>query len=212
MNLILFLLLSTLIVYLFAQLYPWTGFSTRRSFPEPFAPPQLSRWNPRIRREYQRKQLPTPSVRLSVDIHTLQPGDVVMYRDRDFLVAEQRNVRENEMEWQDYLLEDGYDTFVLSTNDRGDEVFFLRPISDLMLPYPPPTSLDYQHETYTLASKGQAHIDKTNERFRYYTYEGTHHILIAENWGTQFDDIFLGEAVQLRDLTFLPGVPAEKNN
>lgn len=211
MDLIIFLIMATLILYVFTQYIPWVVDSFRHSLPPTPSSRQLPGYSSHLRRNYQRKKSDlSPQPRHTVHLQNLRSGDVVIVFHRDFLVGEQRQVREQNWSWRDYVLEDGNDICILSVADTGEDIFLLEPITDLTIPYPPPSTLTYQHHTYTQTSAGQAEIEDTQERFRYYTYEGPHKILIAENWGAQFD-LFLGERLSPQDLTFLPGDQSEKN-
>ncbi|TNE43869.1 MAG: DUF4178 domain-containing protein [Deltaproteobacteria bacterium] len=204
MLLLIYLLAAGTTIYLFYNFYPWGGRPRQRSLPsymEPRALPGRGR-----RRRSEKPKDDTPPEPPPFDLLHLEPGDIVIHHDQDFLVAERRTVREDSWEWIDYTLEDGEDLAILSVNDEQEETFWLTPVLDLNLSYPPPEKLTYRQTSFTLTSAGQAEIVETEERFRYYTYEESSQlqIVIAEDWGAQWE-LFLGEAVRPKDLQLLPG-------
>ena len=207
MNILLFLLLSAIVIYLFVEFYPWGGRPLR-----PFPQPQKRRGRiPLSLKKTKPEPEPEPS-RSSLDLHNLNVGDVVSYLHRDFLVVELRDVQENDWTWRDYTLEDGEDIAQLSVGEEGEEIFLLEPTHSISLTHPPQKAVRFQTNTYRLTSTGKAQVKETQEYFRYYTYQDpSGRVLIAEDWDGQYD-VYVGESILPTDLQFLPGSPDNLEN
>lgn len=209
MQLLLILGLSAALLIVFNMFIVGEPRRSRRlpQHPHPRALPGRGRERGRKpRRQAETSKEEEPPTKKPFNVYHLQPGDVVMYQEQDFLVAERRTIQEDSWEWTDYTLEDGEDLIILSANPEQEELFWLSPLYDLDLSYPPPNELNYKRTPFTMTSAGQAEIVETDERFRYYTYEEPSQlqVIVAEDWGAQWE-LFRGERVREQDLSLLPG-------
>lgn len=205
MNIFLFLAVSALVVYLFAEYYPWGGWPTKPKSPHRKKRARIPRT--RKTKSTTKSALPAAQERTSLHLQNLKPGDIVSFQTTDYILVDMRNVQESGWVWFDYILEDGEEIVQLTVDEEEEDLYLLTPTHEISISSPPPKALRYQHRLFRQTSEGVARVVDTHETFRYFTYEEpSGRVIVAEEWGDEFD-VYVGKSISPLDLQFLPGSP-----
>jgi hypothetical protein len=145
------------------------------------------------------KGVPGERSRVEPTLETLQPGDVVLDGDDDFVVAGTLQYREEQDEWRLHALDGGAAQRFLEVRARGGVVqaAFLEPVDDAPLFGSLGQGLTYRGKALTLEARGDARAtaqgDMTREGglVRYARYAGPGGaLLVVEELGAKRRALF----------------------
>ncbi len=161
---------------------------------------------------------------------TLQVGDVVSYKDDDYMVDQRIEYRGDGGDvWWDFLLTNPKDNYWLGVVEDEGLVLTLYHSVPFHPDMPPPVHLEYQGEKYSRSEYGfaDAVIRKkskltTSGRVEYWDYESeTGRALSIERWGvnavkedqsqmTGTVQCSIGDVIKAYQITIFPGNPQDQ--
>lgn len=149
---------------------------------------------------------------LERNIFNLEIGDIVQYEGVDWFVEGKLIYNDNSNSWFSYLLQDNEQICWLAVEeDDFVEVSIFREASG-EIPLPPGKNLTFLDEDYHLSGSGTATMKRLGNTFNkqdqtceYYDYKNEQNLRLSlEIWEGE-TEISLGQKINPRFLTFLPG-------